>query len=70
MVMLLKFSAELPEFVTLKGWYSLVVPTVLAANFSDAGDRITPDGDEGDPGCGLAPDGNEAASPEPFKANV
>jgi len=69
-VMLLKFSAELPEFVTLKGWRSLVVPTVLAENSSDAGERITPDGDEGSPGWELAPDGDEAAIPEPLKASV
>jgi hypothetical protein len=70
MVMLLKFSAALPEFVTLKGWNSLVVPTVIAGNSSDAGDRLTPDGDEGDAGWGLAPDGDEAAIPEPLKASV
>lgn len=70
MVMLLKFSAELPEFVTLKGWNSLMVPTVLAGNFSDAGDRLTPEGDEGDAGDTLTPDGEESAIPEPLKANV
>jgi len=41
MVMLLKFSAELPELVTLGYWRALVVPTVLAEKLSVAGDSLT-----------------------------
>jgi hypothetical protein len=41
MVMLLKFSAEVPELVTLGYWRALVVPTVLAGKLSVAGDILT-----------------------------
>ena len=70
MVMLLKSSAELPEFITLKDWNSLVVPTVIAGNSSDAGDRLTPDGEGSDALGTLVPDGDEAAIPDPLKTSV